>query len=107
MHTCRFCKDYSTRKDNMVKYGARHWAHFRCWLDAKGKEIREPGIYHEILQLLQLGLHDWQLKQFPVFGLADWLEAHNTQFPAKAGKSWVDKACWLLQTAIEANTVTA
>lgn len=23
----------------MVKYAARHWAHFDCWLDAKGKEL--------------------------------------------------------------------
>jgi hypothetical protein len=100
IHMCRFCKQDHNRQ-RMFKYAARHWAHYDCWLEAKGKEIREPGVYHEILQLLELGMHGWQLEQFPVFKLADWLEAHNTQFPKKAGRSWVDKACWLIKGAIK------
>lgn len=100
IHMCRFCKQDHNRM-RMFKYAARHWAHYDCWLQAKGAEIREPGVYHEILQLLQLGMHGWQLRQFPVFKLADWLEAHGVVCPKVAGKSWVDKACWLIQKAIE------
>ncbi len=104
MHTCRFCNVQESR--GMVKYAARHWAHFECWLYMKGRELSDPVAHQQILDLLQASFHDWQLKQFPVFKLADWLEQKKTQFPAKSGKSWVDKACWLLQTAVEANTVT-
>ena len=101
MNTCRFCKSDSERKSRMFKYAARHWAHYDCWLDAKGKEIREPGMYADVLQLLQLGLYGWQLQQFPVFKLADWLEKHDTQFPAEAGDRWSHRACWLIKKAIE------
>jgi hypothetical protein len=34
----------------MVKYGVRHYAHFRCYLDA-GKKLDD--------------LHGWQVSQFP------------------------------------------
>jgi hypothetical protein len=100
MHTCRFCKQDHNRQ-RMFKYAARHWAHYDCWLEAKGKEIPEPWIYRGILSTLQMGMHDWQLRQFPVFKLADWLEAHKTRTPRDGRKSWVDRACWLIETAIE------
>ena len=48
-NTCRFCDD---RDQSMVKYGVRHHAHFKCYLDA-GKKIEH--------------LHAWQIKQFPYF----------------------------------------
>lgn len=96
MHTCRFCK-----KDRpgvrMVKYATRHWGHYECWIWARGAEIQEPWIYRGILQVLE-GLHEWQLQQIPVFKLADWLKMHKTTCP---GKTWVDKACWLVKKAIE------
>lgn len=106
MHTCRFCRDYSTRKDNMVKYAARHWAHFECWLLMKGREIQDPTRHEEILNLLVATFHDWQIKQFPVFKLADWLEQRKTKFPDRSHSSWnrdswVDKACWLIERAVE------
>ena len=45
---CRFCKKPSIDGDGMVKYGVRHHAHFKCYLDA-GKSLRD--------------LHDWQIIQ--------------------------------------------
>lgn len=44
---CRFCDD---RDQSMVQYGVRHYAHFRCYLDA-GKKLSD--------------LHAWQVRQFP------------------------------------------
>jgi hypothetical protein len=85
----------------MLKYAARHWAHFGCWLNCKGSEIREPWIYGGLLSMLTAGLHDWQLQQFPVFKLSEWLQSHGVNFPKQAGKSWVDKARWLLRRATE------
>lgn len=61
--TCQFCEKFnghsgksSGRKqpkyNGKVKYGPRHYAHFECFLDAKGIEA--------------LGkLHGWQINQFP------------------------------------------
>jgi hypothetical protein len=46
-NTCRFCDD---RDQSMVKYGVRHYAHYRCYLDA-GKSLDD--------------LHPWQARQFP------------------------------------------
>jgi hypothetical protein len=37
VQTCRFCKRYMG-SDEGVKYGVRHWAHFKCYLDA-GKDL--------------------------------------------------------------------
>lgn len=49
--TCRFCgQDTVNASDDMVKYGVRHYAHFRCYLDA-GKTLD--------------GLFPWQLGKFP------------------------------------------
>ena len=47
---CRFCKQMSPDGDGLVKYGVRHYAHFKCYLDA-GKSLDD--------------LHDWQVGQFP------------------------------------------
>lgn len=50
LSTCRFCKGSSMDGDGMVKYGVRHYAHFKCYLEA-GKTLD--------------GLHDWQVLEFP------------------------------------------
>lgn len=47
-HTCRFCGDW--KNQDMVKYGVRHYAHFRCYLDA-GKTLDD--------------LWPWQVGEFP------------------------------------------
>ena len=46
-NTCRFCDNPD---QSMVKYSVRHYAHFRCFLDA-GKTLDD--------------LHSWQVRQFP------------------------------------------
>lgn len=97
MHVCRFCKS-DHKRQNMVKYAARHWAHYDCWLEAKGKELTDPQEYRQIETLLETSLHGWQMRNFPVFRMADWLEAHKVT--AAPGKSWVDKACGILQRSI-------
>jgi hypothetical protein len=50
LSTCRFCKKSSFDGDGMVKYGVRHYAHFKCYLEA-GKGLD--------------ALHDWQAREFP------------------------------------------
>ncbi len=50
LSTCRFCKGTSMDGDGMVKYGVRHYAHFKCYLDAD-KSLDD--------------LHAWQVGQFP------------------------------------------
>ena len=47
MNQCRFC---DARTDAQVKYGVRHYAHFKCYLDA-GKKLSD--------------LHAWQVGEFP------------------------------------------
>jgi hypothetical protein len=46
--TCRFCDNW--RDQEMVQYGTRHYAHFKCYLD-KGKKLKD--------------LHGWQVSEFP------------------------------------------
>jgi hypothetical protein len=53
-NTCRFCDDYMSQ--DLVKYGTRHYAHPKCYLDA-GKPLAD--------------LHKWQIEQFPYFLLKD------------------------------------
>jgi hypothetical protein len=53
MSKCRFCDEYT---GELVKYGIRHHAHYRCYLDA-GKKIED--------------LHDWQIVNFPYKLLKD------------------------------------
>jgi len=48
MSNCRFCDNW--RDQGMVKYGTRHYAHFRCYLE-HGKSLTD--------------LPDWQLGTFP------------------------------------------
>jgi len=52
MNTCRFCNgaEYSDAQIRMVKYGVRHYAHFKCYLEA-GKSLDD--------------LHSWQVREFP------------------------------------------
>lgn len=55
--TCRFCGESSLHaSDDMVKYGVRHYAHFKCYLDA-GKTLDS--------------LFPWQLGKFPFRLLKD------------------------------------
>jgi hypothetical protein len=49
MSTCRFCNNW--RDQGVVKYGPRHYAHFRCFLEKK-------------LDLLPQ-LPGWKLGEFP------------------------------------------
>lgn len=52
-HRCRFCGKPAFDADGrIVKYGARHWAHHICYLDA-GKGLS--------------GLAKWQVREFPYF----------------------------------------
>jgi len=53
-NTCRFCKRWEDQ--NMVQYGVRHYAHFKCYLDA-GKKLSD--------------LHAWQVGEFPYRLLID------------------------------------
>lgn len=53
MSTCRFCNNTN---QSLVKYGVRHYAHFKCYLDA-GKKLED--------------LHDWQVREFPYRLLKD------------------------------------
>lgn len=63
MQTCRFCKSWKD-EDSMVKYGVRHYAHFRCYLEA-GKKLSD--------------LRGWQVSKFPFVLLKEkeLLEAAN------------------------------
>lgn len=63
-HTCRFCGEWKDQ-DQMVKYGVRHHAHYKCYLEA-GKRFQ--------------GLADWQICEFP-FRL---LQAHGLMAEAEA-----------------------
>lgn len=50
MNTCRFCGISSYDGSGLVKYGTRHYAHFRCYLHA-GKTIDD--------------LPAWKVGEFP------------------------------------------
>lgn len=97
---CRFCKVDNLSFPNagkLVKYAARHWAHYHCWLETKSKEIVDPTEGSQVVAFLAASFHGWQLRNFPVFVLAEWLELKKTQTP---GKRWVDKAMSVLGLAI-------
>jgi len=51
---CRFCDNW--RDQGLVKYGTRHYAHYRCYLDA-GKPLS--------------ALPKWQVGEFPYFLLKE------------------------------------
>lgn len=52
MNTCRFCKksEHLESAAGLVKYGVRHYAHPKCYLDA-GKSLDD--------------ISDWQIGKFP------------------------------------------
>ena len=69
MGQCRFCHEYVGLG---VKYGTRHYAHYRCYLKA-GKLLAD--------------LHDWQIVHFPAlllheYGLLDAAEAAQRRINA-------------------------
>lgn len=99
MHTCRFCGDYKDSR-SMVKYATRHWAHFGCWLKTKGLELGVKPSFDAVVDLLGSSFHDWQLKQFPVFQLSDWMEQAGIKGPF--GRP-VDNACAAIKSAIVKN----
>ena len=71
--TCRFCKDW--RNDNKVKYGTRHYACYRCYLEHKDAREYEA-------------LPDWQKLRFPYrliveFGLTDIAHAAHQRLEAR------------------------
>lgn len=55
LNTCRLCDDYMSQ--DLVKYGARHYAHYKCYLKA-GKPLSI--------------LPSWQIAQFPFFLLKEY-----------------------------------
>lgn len=57
MNTCRFCGISSMDGSGMVKYGTRHYAHFRCYLHA-GKTIDN--------------LPAWKVGEFPYLLLKEY-----------------------------------
>ncbi len=64
MNTCRFCKELTlhAHKEGVI-YSTRHFAHFKCYLDAE-KKLSD--------------LHQWQRERFPYFllkerGLLNWV----------------------------------
>ncbi len=104
MHTCRFCKKDDPKLGQFVKYGARHWAHYGCWLGAKEQVLRRRAAQRlmrisvgEVVETLT-ELHAWQLRNFPVFRLADFVKTNGITC---TGKTAVDKAMYLLKLAIE------
>ncbi len=72
MTVCRFYK--GEKPHRMVKYAARHWAHYRCWFEARAREFDlAKDLEDQIVELIKQ-LHVWELQEFPVLALADWLE---------------------------------
>lgn len=96
--TCRFCGVQDPKAGKLVKYAARHWAHYHCWIETKGREIADPTKAQEVIALLSDAFHGWQLRNWPVFVFAEWVERKGTK---ASGKTWVDKAMNILKTAIE------
>jgi hypothetical protein len=70
MRVCRFCKDYDGGR--MLKYGTRHYAHYGCWLHYRGAEWKCGEVEERLSEL-----YEHQLRDFPVFGLQDWLKARG------------------------------
>lgn len=53
-NNCRFCDNW--RDQGLVKYSTRHYAHYKCYLDA-GKKLS--------------ALPKWQIGEFPFFLLKE------------------------------------
>ncbi len=98
MHTCRFCGKQET--STMVKYAARHWAHYSCWFHEKIWELVGKPTQESLTEFFATRLHDWQIHQFPVFTFSDWI-AHQGLRPA--GRKSVDLAMDVLQGAAARN----
>lgn len=50
MPYCTICKTHEHDEDRLLKHSVRHYAHFKCWLDAgRGLETLKP----------------WQVGKFP------------------------------------------
>lgn len=62
--TCRLCQERA-RSTDMVRYGLRHYAHYRCYLDA-GKSLDE-------LPTVSVGEFPYRLLM--EYGLAEHAEA--------------------------------
>ncbi len=101
MHTCRFCGKQETTR--MVKYAARHWAHFGCWFQEKIKELAGEPTQESLTDFFAERLHDWQIYQFPVFTFSDWIAAQGLR---PTGKKAVDLAMEILQGAAARNAHT-
>jgi hypothetical protein len=88
--TCRFCDN---RDQAMVKYGTRHNAHFKCYLDA-GKSLDD--------------LHAWQVRQFPYFLLKErGLLAVAAEIDEKARKAGdeIERLCNRLKSFEEVDAL--
>ncbi len=72
MNVCRLCK--GEKPHRMVKYAPRHWAHYPCWFRARAREFDlTRDLEDQIVELLKQR-HVWELQEFPVLALGDWLE---------------------------------
>jgi hypothetical protein len=70
-NTCRFCS--AMMSDDLVKYGTRHYAHHRCYLDA-GKKLAD------------LPAH--QIEQFPFFLLKERGLLEEARQLVEAKRNW-------------------
>jgi hypothetical protein len=61
----------------MVKYGTRHWAHYRCWLWSKAAELPKPVQPADVVNLLANSLHEHQIRNFPVLAICEFLEMYG------------------------------
>lgn len=88
MQTCRFCHGLEV-PSRLVKYAARHYAHFACYLD-NGKVLAD--------------LHKWQIEQFPYMLLIE------RELVAEASKlcNWdIETAAVQIIPAMNVNTIKA
>lgn len=78
---CRICKNNPLtanehKGDRLLKYAVRSYAHYRCWLQYNVMRLPNPKTTHAIGELL-MTLHERQLRELPVLGLADVLESYG------------------------------
>ena len=72
---CRFC-EASDHEDKLVKYGTRHYAHYACWLEARGRET-DPAAWRNVASMIEAGLDTFSVRKFPVFVLGAYLRKHG------------------------------
>lgn len=75
MNVCRFCK--ADKYIRLFPYAARHWAHYPCWFEARAQKFDPTRDLEDQVVALLKDLPAWQIEQFPVPPLADWLEARG------------------------------